>query len=187
MMDYGRCIICQKVTADDLHCPASNLDSSMIEETHCSFISDWERFCNASIAVDVQLPLAQARVVNLVTHVAKMHKNCRRVLRKDRLESKQKTSQKRRDESPVPCTSAGRRTRLPPPPNTCLFCMKSDEKNNILHDFQKVELTEDYRKKALFLNDCNVLMQLSIGDVVAFKLKYHMYCLVSFNHHYENL
>ena len=66
-----------------------------------------------------------------------------------------------------------------------LFCEQLDTRDDILHSFQKVELTEEFKNKALLIGDSNFLKQVSVFDVVANELKYNTACYVLFNRRYD--
>ena len=132
-------------------------------------------FRSASSPIDVCLPLPKASVANILKHETKWHRNCRREFFQNRLIQKQNL-----DKSDQPLTSSAescstirlqRELRKRKQEDTegtdiCLFCEQLDIKDDILQSFQKVELTEELKKKAL-------LIETSV-DVVANELKYHI-------------
>ena len=195
-MNYKRCIICQKAKSDDLRCPASDKNALVVVEAYQTFLDDWERFRIAGISVDVKLPIPDATVEFLKSNLAKWHKSCRRQLRSDKLErqSGRKTENTMPQHTTRSSTSLGGATSRSMErkvglkiEDRCLFCKEPGVKRRALHSFQKLELTEDIRKKALLINDSNILKELSVGDVVSNELKYHASCYTIFNRQYETV
>ena len=98
-MDYRNCIICQATKSEPLRCKALDLNTTQTHESHGLFLSDWELFRSANIAVDVSLPIAEATIDNLLTNEVKWHGNCHRNVCHDRLLRKQKTKKDERTSS----------------------------------------------------------------------------------------
>jgi hypothetical protein len=191
-MDFERCIICQGPESADLRCPALDKNTPNAPEVYGFFIADWEKIRKAGISIkNEHIPSSEATVQNLLAKRAKWHRNCRREFRSDRVERKLNADKKKNitDPSTESTTETARRSErkrgVPKFPNTCLFCKRPEEKKNVLHSFQKIELTEDILNKATILNDDHIIAQLSSGDVVANELKYHTKCFVLFNRRVE--
>ena len=193
-MDYRLCIICQAIKAEELRSPALDLNTFQPQDTYGLFLTEWENFRAANISIDVSLPITEATVDNLVANEAKWHGNCRRNVRHDRLLRKEKS--KKNDESTASTSTSNAETssisqscrptcqrnvsRKRKFSDICLFCKCTDTSEDVLHSFQKVELTEELKKTAVIVNDYDVLAQLSVKDVVANELKYHTACYVMF-------
>lgn len=181
VVDWLKCIICQKETTEKTQCPANSKrnDSGSgyltIERDLTSFheagelhlAAHWENL-NEGIGISQTFE----------NHRAMWHKSCRDKFNKTKVDRllKRKLSGESHDQR-----SSKRTTTLFPDSKqspVCFFC-QAPATDGELREACTMDIDSRVRSIAHELFDVDLLSKLSTGDMVAFGAKYHSSCLVA--------
>lgn len=176
-IDWTLCIICQKDTAEDLRSPTINpLD------VYNAFVKKFQEFKRLdSLPVEMELEEDGSALMN---HQAKWHKRCHQKFNNAKLE-RAKGKRQREESADNPDQEACRPKRRPSErnKNMCIFCDVGGSET--LHEFSTFNANRSINQMATDMDDMDMLVKISGGDLVALEAKYHFNCLSHYRNRYR--
>ena len=190
-MIWHLCVLCQKGTHESLKCPANSKNVNEISEIYTRAINLLQHFH----AADKLAKNFQPMIVSFLSTLpdpgkkfhgkkAKWHSSCKSLVTETKLITAT-TSKRKSTESAVPAPVEKKITRSQTPkfdPNTCFVpgCRLETTEDETLHEVMSTELDERFRWYASYMNDTELLMKLSSGDLIALEAKYHSSCALMY-------
>ncbi len=193
--NWNVCIICG-IGTGDLKCPANSLQGNGLE-VYNNFLVTVTEFRNHSQLFEYVRVNEKTTAQVLYSNKAKWHKACRLELSSSKLERlKKKTltvstsenvSLKRLNED----ETVHRCKRLPNAEavvnnNNCIFCLSTNDKEN-LYNCSTLKIDHEIRRMATVLEDYDLLIRISGGDLIAIEAKYHAHCYVTYRNRFRSL
>lgn len=184
-LNWDRCVICLRDTAEPLKCPLQGPGTSMANgdktDAYRSFLTNIEQF-RAFGALPADLCFGMDETVdNFVSHSASWHKSCHLKFNNLKLERAMMKRERNPDDE-------GNRLNKRKSLNIqkCLFCDKGEEVN-VLHEVSTFDADTNIRNMITELNDTELMTRIVGGDLIAMDAKYHLACLTQLRNRYRSI
>ena len=178
--DWTKCALCQKVTSENLQCPAKSLrnDNGVGYNTLAENIKRFNEINQLPIDIDIcRLDEGTGISDTFQQQQAMWHKTCKDKFNNTKLKRAEKREHSTNSKLPKKYTRlSGAHSGISP--ELCFFCEL--ETSDPLRNASTFQLDSRVRSCALALQDERILAKLSAGDLVAIEAKYHPKCLVAF-------
>lgn len=181
--NWDKCVVCQEITSEILHCPANSKRGTdgagykTISDNMSAFsaIGCLPKTVNVSHLDD-----GEDIKLELMRNKAKFHDSCRLRLNKTELKRAVKRKSTADDDSFVP-NKFTRQTveQTSAELKTCFFCDLPASRKSSLRYAATKEISAHVKLCATKLQDSHILAKLGVRDMVAQDAKYHPKCLVS--------
>jgi hypothetical protein len=171
-LNWDRCVICQRDTAELLKCPLQSPGTSGDKtDAYTSFLTNVEQF-RATGALPAELYFGSDETVdNFASHSASWHKSCHLKFNNSKLaKAKKKREHNPDDEEKRPSKRKALNVQK------CLFCKKGEEEN-VLHEVSTFDADKNIRNMITELNDTQLMTRIVGGDLIAMEAKYHLFFL----------
>lgn len=187
LVDWKKCILCQKSTSEVLQCPADSKrkDLGSGYESLGNNLRRFQELGCLPLKTDILSFDKDGRLTQILKEKsAKWHKSCRDKFSNLKLQRAEKRGTEGEEEhgakkSARRSHSAGEEESV----SRCFFC---EEGSGELHRASTFNLDANVRRCAFQTNDSSLLAKLSAGDMVAIDALYHTQCLTSLYRRAQN-
>lgn len=179
--DWDKCMLCQKITDEVLHCPASSkrsTDGAGYKTLAENLLAFKKIDCLPSSIVS-RLKVYENLEETLINNKAKWHDRCRLQYNKTKFQRAVKRKAPLAESTDAQKFTRQSSVQSADEIDRCFFCEEPAKAGESLHLASTFGLDAHVRKCALQLQDQSLLAKLSTGDIIALEAKYHLQCLVS--------
>ena len=182
VIDWTKCILCQKTTKEALQCPVQSRKTGSDVDTYSNLASNLQKFQELGRLPDtvslVGLDDGSGVAATLKAKEAKWHKNCKDNYNNTKLKRIEKKKQKDEDceasnVSPKKKTRRSTGGATGTTQDTCFFCGNP----GYLHKASTEKLDKNVRRCAEVVKDYMLIGKLSSGDMMSQDAMYHGNCL----------
>ena len=182
-MDWTNCIICQKLTSEQLSCPqlTSKYEPSTVYENFLLNVEEFKKLDRVRVELNF---VGEWSVEVFMQKKASWHRSCHQKFNNSKLQRVRNRKRKFEANTTHEDHERSPLKRRPPQFQLCLFC--EEIKSEKLHEYTTVNADKALRSMATEMLDTEILAKISGGDLVAIEAKYHILCLVKYRNKYRS-
>ena len=182
-MDWTNCIICQKLTSEQLSCPqlTSKYEPSTVYENFLLNVEEFKKLDRVPVELNF---VGEWSVEVFMQKKASWHRSCHQKFNNSKLQRVRNRKRKFEANTTHEDHERSQLKRRPPQFQLCLFC--EEIKSEKLHEYTTVNADKALRSMATEMLDTEILAKISGGDLVSIEAKYHVLCLVKYRNKYRS-